>query len=93
MIQPFLFSEVKLLLARPSRQLDKEIALALGVEGRVEVFEVNAGIREDGLVAQPHQIVGEEQSVHETECSGAARWRQGGFGLVVFRLNRAGWFG
>ena len=37
--------------------LEEDVVVGVGVEGRVEINEVNAGVGEDVLVAQPTQIV------------------------------------
>jgi hypothetical protein len=52
------------LAVRAAGFLEQDVVVGVGVEGRVEVFEVHAGIREDVLVAQPTEFVAKQQPVH-----------------------------
>jgi len=50
--------------------IEEDVVVGVGpvngmkVEGRVEVFEVNAFVREDFPVTEPLQIVAEEEPIH-----------------------------
>ena len=46
---------------------EKDVVIGIGVERGVEVFEVNGGVGEFPGVAQPTEIVAEEEAVHGGE--------------------------
>ena len=43
---------------------EEDVVIGVGVERRVEVFEVNAGVGEFPGVAQPAEVVAKEEAVH-----------------------------
>ena len=48
------------LAVRAAGFLEQDVVVGVGVEGRIEIFEINASVGEKVLVAQPTQIVAEE---------------------------------
>ena len=56
---------VKLRLAGfPGSLAEKDVVIGVGIEGRVEINEVNAGVGKFLRVAQPTEIVAKEKPVH-----------------------------
>ena len=75
---------VKLRLARLAGSLaEQDIVIRTGIERRVEINEINAGVGKHLRVAQPLEIVTEKEVVHwELDLTTQAqRRRAGGVGL------------
>jgi hypothetical protein len=43
---------------------EQDIVIRVGIERRVEINEVNAGVGKKFLVAQPLEIVAEQEGIH-----------------------------
>jgi hypothetical protein len=56
--------------------LEEDVVVGVGVEGQVEINEVNARVGEDVFVPRPFQVIAEEQAVHAARCRQIGRQRQ-----------------
>jgi hypothetical protein len=48
------------------RLAEQDVVIRIGIERRVEIDEVNAGVGKKLRVAQPVEIVAEQEAVHKT---------------------------
>ena len=56
---------MELRLTRLAGRFAKEdVVIRIGIERRVEVFQINAGVRKNFRVAQPFEIIAEQEAVH-----------------------------
>ena len=56
---------VKLRLTRLAGSLpEQDIVIRIGIERRIQINEVNAGVRKNLRIAQPLEIVTEKEAVH-----------------------------
>ena len=43
---------------------EEDVVIRIGIERRIEINQVNAGVRKNPGIAQPFQVVAEKQAVH-----------------------------
>ena len=55
------------LAVRAAGFLEEDVVVGVGVERRVELFEVHAFVREDVPVAEPFEVIAKEQPIHAGE--------------------------